>query len=141
GSGSTAADSSGSGNNGSLVNSPSWTTGKVGGALSFNGGSAQVTTSLNPGSYPLSVCAWVYNSATGGLNNITSSLQFNFIHVGFGADYYQIYNNNSSINAGTAVLNSWQHVCATLAADGKAVVVYINGAQAGSGNFSSPQAA
>jgi hypothetical protein len=37
GSGTTANDSSGYGNNGTLYNSPTWTTGKVGGALSFNG--------------------------------------------------------------------------------------------------------
>jgi len=37
GSGTTAYDSSGYGNNGTLVNGPTWTTGKVGGALSFDG--------------------------------------------------------------------------------------------------------
>jgi len=42
GSGSTAVDSSGNGNNGILVGSPPWTTGKIGGALSFNGSSQYV---------------------------------------------------------------------------------------------------
>ena len=37
GSGTTAADLSGSGNNGTLVNGPSWTQGQVNGALSFDG--------------------------------------------------------------------------------------------------------
>jgi len=37
GAGATSTDSSGGGNNGTLVNSPSWVSGKVGGALSFNG--------------------------------------------------------------------------------------------------------
>ena len=37
GSGTVAYDSSGNGNNGNLTNGPTWTTGKVGGALSFDG--------------------------------------------------------------------------------------------------------
>ncbi|MBU6232465.1 hypothetical protein KGP36_07565 [Patescibacteria group bacterium] len=37
GSGTTAADSSGNGNTGTLVNGPTWTTGKIGGALRFDG--------------------------------------------------------------------------------------------------------
>jgi len=37
GSGTTATDSSESGNTGTLINGPVWTTGKVGGALSFDG--------------------------------------------------------------------------------------------------------
>ena len=37
GSGTTAADSSGNGATGTLVDNPAWVTGKVGGALSFNG--------------------------------------------------------------------------------------------------------
>jgi prepilin-type N-terminal cleavage/methylation domain-containing protein len=37
GSGTIAKDYSGNGNNGTLVNGPTWTTGKVGGALSFDG--------------------------------------------------------------------------------------------------------
>src|SRR5690349_16688012 len=37
GTGTVAADSSGQGNNGTLVNGPTWTAGKVGGALQFDG--------------------------------------------------------------------------------------------------------
>jgi hypothetical protein len=37
GGGTIAKDYSGNGNNGTLVNNPTWTTGKVGGALSFDG--------------------------------------------------------------------------------------------------------
>ena len=38
GAGTTAADSSSGGNDGTFVGSPQWTAGKVGGALSFDGG-------------------------------------------------------------------------------------------------------
>jgi hypothetical protein len=37
GSGTVAYDSSGNGNDGNLTNGPTWTTGKIGGALSFDG--------------------------------------------------------------------------------------------------------
>lgn len=45
GSGTTATDRSGNGNNGTLTNGPTWTTGQVGGALSFDG----VNDSVNVG--------------------------------------------------------------------------------------------
>ncbi len=44
GSGTTAADSSGFGNTGTLYNSPIWTTGRFNGALAFNGTSSYVRT-------------------------------------------------------------------------------------------------
>src|SRR3990167_9554249 len=48
GSGTTAGDSSGNGNNGTLVNGPTWTTGKVGsGALDFDGTNDYVAGSSN----------------------------------------------------------------------------------------------
>jgi hypothetical protein len=67
GSGSSVADLSGNGHNGTLVNSPAWTTGKYGQALSFNGSSNYVNIpdhndyTLNPAqSYTWS--AWVKNT-------------------------------------------------------------------------------
>ena len=43
GTGTLAADSSGENNNGTLVNSPTWTTGKYGGGLSFDGSNQTVS--------------------------------------------------------------------------------------------------
>ena len=69
GSGTSVADASGSGNGGS-IGSATWTTsGKYGGALSFNGTSARVTV---PDSASLDLTsamtleAWVYPTAGGG---------------------------------------------------------------------------
>lgn len=45
GSGKSAADSSGNGNDGTLANNPTWTTGQVGSALSFDGVDDSVTVS------------------------------------------------------------------------------------------------
>ena len=69
GSGSTAYDYSGSNATGTLSSpAPTWTTGKVGGALSFNGNNVQVPSTSNlsfGGSLPFTVSAWVFINASG----------------------------------------------------------------------------
>jgi hypothetical protein len=64
GSGNIAADSSGNGNNGALINSPAWVDGRWGGkALSFNGVDQYVNvtgnTDLNPHTSNWTISAWV----------------------------------------------------------------------------------
>ena len=66
GSGTTASDSSGNGNNGTLVNGPSWiTSGQIAGALSFDGIDDYVAFASQPQS-TISISAWVYAQATPG---------------------------------------------------------------------------
>lgn len=62
GTGSTAVDSSSNNHTGTLVNSPTWTTGQTNGALAFSGSSQTVSTDL---AFPVSgsVSAWVYPTA------------------------------------------------------------------------------
>ena len=48
-SGTTASDSSGNGNTGTLVNGAAWTTGKIGGAVALNGQNAYVSVPDAPG--------------------------------------------------------------------------------------------
>ena len=71
-SGSSASDSSGNGNAGTLLNGPVWTAGKVGGALSFDGVNDYLSvphqSSLN--AYPLSVALWVKTSSSGATKGI-----------------------------------------------------------------------
>ena len=61
GTGATSTDASGKGNNGSLVNGPAWTTGKINNALSFNGTNNYVNsgdfTSLTGA---ITVSTWIY---------------------------------------------------------------------------------
>ena len=61
GTGSTATDSSGNGNDGTLVGSPTWGAGKVGQALTFNGSSQYITVPLVPSlkTSSCSIAAWV----------------------------------------------------------------------------------
>ena len=67
GSGTTAADSSGNGNTGTLINGPLWTAGKAGNALYFDGIDDNVTV-LDSASLHLSsaftLSAWVNPAAT-----------------------------------------------------------------------------
>ena len=88
GSGTTAGDSSGSGNNGTLINSPSWTTGKISGALSFNGVNHTVTTpAINlSATRAVSVSLWVnrtYSKADGHAL-FESTANYNNSATGFG---------------------------------------------------------
>jgi hypothetical protein len=65
-SGTTAADSSGSGNTGSLINGPVWTSGQIGNALSFDGSNDVVNagSSASLDDLPaLTLSAWI-NPAT-----------------------------------------------------------------------------
>ena len=60
GSGTTAADSSGSGRAGTLVNGPTWTTGEFNGGLALNGTSQYVTVpALNLNSNTVTMSGWV----------------------------------------------------------------------------------
>ncbi|MBI2358775.1 MAG: LamG domain-containing protein, partial [Deltaproteobacteria bacterium] len=62
-----AGDSSGNGNTGKLKGRPTWTTGKEGFAVAFDGTNDYVSipndASLN--AYPLTIAAWIKTSATG----------------------------------------------------------------------------
>lgn len=63
GSGTSAADRSGNSNNGTLVGSPTWTTGKFGSALQFDGSTQNVTlanaASLSPASGDFTILALI----------------------------------------------------------------------------------
>ncbi len=65
GSGTTAADSSGNGHPGTLVNSPTWTTGELGGGIALNGTSQYVTVpALNFSSNTVTITGWVKRNGT-----------------------------------------------------------------------------
>ena len=74
GSGTTAVDSSGAGNDGTLTGNPKWTTGKVGGGLEFDGGdfvTVPGTADIKPES--LTLMTWVFfNSVAGARQDYVS---------------------------------------------------------------------
>jgi hypothetical protein len=74
----TAADSSGNGHDGTLNGNPTWATGKLGGALRFDGvddyvscGLVNIDTAITGG---MAVCAWI-NKPTGGDMKFCSNRQ------------------------------------------------------------------
>ncbi len=63
GSGTTAYDSSGNGNDGTLIGNPQWVAGKIGGALEFNGTDSIIDIPYSPDMTPsegTTMSAWVF---------------------------------------------------------------------------------
>ena len=149
GSGTTTADSSGNAHNGTLTNSPTWTTGRVGpSALTFNGTTAQVGVS---GSAPLAnlytagftVSAWIKPAGAGGGNAgrivDKDNNSAGWFFAMSGATQIRLTSDQdpsgvtSMTSTATIALNTWQHVAATWDGhSGGQMHVYINGVQADS---------
>ncbi len=140
GSGLTAIDSAGT-SNGNLINGPAWTTGKLNGALSFDGLDDYVDTAAKAWgiSNNLTVSAWIYATADTNDNNIWSignsgdyneagilglrtpgQLMFLFYDNPGGTVYRRAY---SSVNA--VPLNTWVHVAGVV--NNNEMYVYVNG--------------
>ncbi|HUW19298.1 MAG TPA: LamG-like jellyroll fold domain-containing protein, partial [Sedimentisphaerales bacterium] len=68
GAGTQAVDSSGRGNHGTLVNGPYWTTGKVGGALGFDGANDYVEIGAQDVSFPWTASFWVKREDSSNTN-------------------------------------------------------------------------
>lgn len=150
GTGTSAADSSGGGNDGSLVNGPQWTTGVSGRALSFDGGRAAVLMSgagnvanLHKGG--LTVSAWIRPVSAGGggrgriidKDNNDEGWFFSMdssSRIQFAVDQFN-GSNPSRISTDGIDLNRWQHVAATWdgSTRGSNIHVYIDGVPADAG--------
>lgn len=126
GSGTTAADATGDGYNGTLIGGPTWVAGKQGDALSFDGIDDYVDIS-DISSMPLfSLSTWV-NNATGG--DSRHSIMRDFWEVASTELCYWSYSFANtywrSTASGTIPDNTWLHVVTTW--DGSVIRHYING--------------
>lgn len=151
GSGTALADASGTGNHGTLVNGPAWTTGHSGGGLAFNGTNQRVQISspvaLPTGNAARTVAVWVMLSGevvTGGVNRYQSLVSWgtplsntSLFSVERGADVHPDrifalgWNDDANSNtAGAFPLNSWAHIAVTF--DGTTVNFFVNGVADGS---------
>ena len=138
GTGLATADSSGHGNAGTLVNGPTWTTGKYGGALLFDGVDDRVRVD-DSASLDLTTAAtfeaWVYPTAVpSGWRTILQKEVDAYYFTASGAGAGNLPASGGTFNgvccsyvAGTAVLpvNTWTHLAATF--DGAALRFYANG--------------
>ncbi|KKT59378.1 MAG: Sheath polysaccharide-degrading enzyme, partial [Candidatus Giovannonibacteria bacterium GW2011_GWA1_44_25] len=162
GSGTVASDSSGNVNNGALTSGPTWTTGKVSGALSFDGVDARVSIpdrnihEFNEGtngtisfwfkllSYPSSVDGHLvdkYDSSVGQggyLYRITDT-DGDGVRDDFRAFIHGTTNCNgcgSNVNKTNISLNQWYHAVSVIKTTSNSSELYIDGALISStGNF------
>jgi len=143
GTGNTTADSSGNGNDGTIVGAPAWVAGQSGSALQFNGSSSYVTCgnaeALNVGVF--SVSFWYNFPATQYWNHMISRGEHHGGNPGavnwgvmmYDAQQtilYETYNNTvkPSLSVNTTA-GQWHHVVATH--DGATMQLYHDGQLAG----------
>ncbi|MFH1665856.1 MAG: LamG domain-containing protein [Candidatus Omnitrophota bacterium] len=131
GSGSTAADAAGA-NDGTLTNGPTWTTGKYGGALSFDGVDDYVITpatlDYNFQSNPFAVSFWINTASAVGVQNVvgyapnTAVGWETFIYGTPNTTFYAIasFGQNTAVSDG-----SWHHE--VMVYDGTSILMYHNG--------------
>ncbi len=142
-SGTTATDVSGNANTGTLLNAPARTTGKLGGALSFNGVNQWVSlpaTASLKGLNAATVSLWYYPMTNGGGilyyeswssgsvrfslgHNINGTVQVKMRDTDGGSTF--IAQSSSALS-----LNTWHHLAATVDAASDQLILYIDGVQA-----------
>lgn len=140
--GTTAADSSGNGNDGTLVGDTAWVAGKFGNALSFDGAGDRVEVARDASLEPSNVTVecWVKGSTlksyqyivakyyTGGHASYglyTGSSKGLFFYVSDGS--YALSND-----AGTGVWDgNWHHIAGTY--NGSTLRLYVDGSEVGTG--------
>src|SRR4051812_25757548 len=142
GSGTRANNGAGGGSDGTLANGPTWTNGKVGKAVSFDGSDdeVQVGSTFGIGAANLTISNWVYVSS--------ASLSGAFVKLGNGSTGYGIgvggttYDNAGNqliilyeairwVPTGSNIGTGWHHVAVTV--DGSGVpTAYLDGQSLGS---------
>jgi len=138
GSGTIAYDYSGNNNNGTLTNGPTWTQGKVGQALSFDGVNDYVNILYNPNlnvvNNKFTIAMWL-NMNTPADRGRQILGKFSYLGSGY---YVFMYSGENRISFGfhgggsvwisksnDITYNQWQYIAVTL--DGNIMKVYLNG--------------
>ncbi|HKR13834.1 MAG TPA: LamG-like jellyroll fold domain-containing protein [Pyrinomonadaceae bacterium] len=135
--GSTTADSSGNAYNGTLTSGPSWTTGRVNSALSFDGTDDYVQVGAQAGlemSDTLTISAWIFPTGAGSDGTLGGTIvnkegEYQLFRLPNGSIRWVLANTDPGwalVDTGaSAPLNQWTHVAFTYnKGTGK---TYING--------------
>jgi prepilin-type N-terminal cleavage/methylation domain-containing protein len=136
GTGTIAKDYSGNGNNGTLINGPTWTTGKIGGALSFDGVDDQLykqdPNGLFANNAPQSIVAWVNHTRGNVVESIlglTNPSLGSAIQLGTkGNNVFSVWKWGGGVlisDPNPLSLNAWTHWAYTY--DGATHRLYRNG--------------
>lgn len=153
GSGTTANDSSGNGNTGTLLplgSEPTWTTGKVGGAIQFDGLNDRVSIPISPSLTIIN--AITFSGWVKATKILTTSVWENWLSYDHGFQYnistdehtftiQDAIGGSATISRNRAFQpNNWHHIVGT--ADSTSMYLYIDGVEIGStprsGNIKSP---
>jgi len=131
-SGTSAADSSGKGNNGTLTNGPTWSVGKMNGGLQFDGVNdfVDLDSASLIGTQALTVCSWVNPRSIGGNSKGTIIGNSQFLFRISTANALWVTSNGEGANtaslANSVPFNAWTFACATRDSAGL-VNFFING--------------
>ena len=144
GSGSTAGDSSGNGNSGTLLNSPAWVNGRLGKALFFDSSSSEAVSvadapELRLGFGSFSIVFWVKYS------NVSDADLLRKGSTQTASDWYKVeipdtggrvsFNLNTSSNTSTTIKsaphgdNQWHHIAAVRDVENGRLRLYVDGVQ------------
>jgi hypothetical protein len=139
--GTSAADSSGTGNTGTLTNSPTWTTGKVSYGVSFDGTNDYIirssASSLPMANATQTISCWIYVASTPTARK-TAVCATNATQTGYGsfigyrsATEFGVWRYNGTAVVTTTTLPTagyWHHVAYVV--NGSNKYLYIDGSQA-----------
>jgi hypothetical protein len=147
GSGTAAADTSGSGHSGTLINGPTWTAGKFDNGVSLDGTNDYVSvanpSTINLGTSNFTIALWIKRQATGAEHTIFSKTA-NTSWVTAGKELY-ISGSDNKLKFGCAGLPElsstgtitndglWHHVAVTFNDSSSTVTFYIDGVASGGG--------
>lgn len=138
GSGTTANDSSGSGNNATLMNGPTWTTGRVGQGLNFDGVNDYVSKT-NPSwnfvgnpTKSFTVSAWFNPRTCVDLSGIALANEGGWsAHLRLSARpslwIIQLIPGTTHADGGSCLTSQWQHVTGVYNASETKLYLYYNG--------------
>jgi len=144
GSGTTAVDSSGNGNDGTLEGGAQWVAGQLGGALGFNGSNARVVAPNIPfNNRSFTIVMWVnavlytgeqvvFSTGLTGSNNTDMHLRIGGVgsgNVPAGGVRMGFYNNDLDTAGGLIQENTWYHITFWYDFENQNRRIYINGVQ------------